>query len=239
MARPTKRPGDTTGQTALKLAAEHKEELAARQNEISLINAIQDESRLNEIVDLTGGGNATLAQVAALEAELERKNSVTDLTEGEYGTTVQPGEGGHLSPAAGGLTSGTISTALGSDGFQTITHPSGRTERVKTNSTALAGTGPESPFHVPGATVADARLRTIVDTTNPVTGAGIKGLSRDEVSEYGVVEVEVPSVVVRVNSDLPQVTIGAGNLYDFEEGRQYKVPKHVADHLEEKGYVWH
>jgi hypothetical protein len=28
MARPTKRPGDTTGQTALKLAAEHKEELS-------------------------------------------------------------------------------------------------------------------------------------------------------------------------------------------------------------------
>lgn len=51
--------------------------------------------------------------------------------------------------------------------------------------------------------------------------------------------VEEPFRVIRVNADLSQVAIGAGTSYDFEEGRKYRVPKNVADHLEEKGYVWH
>lgn len=47
------------------------------------------------------------------------------------------------------------------------------------------------------------------------------------------------SVVIRVNADLEDVTIGAGNNYSFVEGGQYRVPLHVAQHLEEKGYIWH
>lgn len=47
------------------------------------------------------------------------------------------------------------------------------------------------------------------------------------------------TVVIRVNSDLEDVTIGAGNNYTFMEGQQYRVPAYVAAHLEEKGYVYH
>lgn len=56
-----------------------------------------------------------------------------------------------------------------------------------------------------------------------------------------VTEVEVANVTreFRVNTTLENVTIGRDNHYTFEEGRRYKAPKHVYDHLEEKGYIWH
>jgi hypothetical protein len=57
--------------------------------------------------------------------------------------------------------------------------------------------------------------------------------------ESDVVAVEEPYVTIRVNTDLEQVTIGYGNNYDFEVGRNYRVPRHVAEHLEEKGVVYH
>lgn len=47
------------------------------------------------------------------------------------------------------------------------------------------------------------------------------------------------SVEIRVNMDLEDVTIGSGNNYSFKEGQRYRVPMHVAAHLEEKGYCWH
>lgn len=47
------------------------------------------------------------------------------------------------------------------------------------------------------------------------------------------------AVLIRINADLENVTIGAGNNYTFREGEKYKVPAMVAQHLEEKGYVWH
>jgi hypothetical protein len=55
----------------------------------------------------------------------------------------------------------------------------------------------------------------------------------------GVVAKGPETRLIRVNSDLKDVTIGAGNLYTFLEGEKYRVPMNVADHLEEKGYVWH
>lgn len=45
--------------------------------------------------------------------------------------------------------------------------------------------------------------------------------------------------VIRVNTDLDAVTVGYGNTYAFVEGRKYRVPSEVADHLEGLGYVWH
>lgn len=50
---------------------------------------------------------------------------------------------------------------------------------------------------------------------------------------------ESPVRTIRVNADLEKVTIGVGQNYTFREGEKYRVPAHVADHLEEKGYVWH
>lgn len=57
--------------------------------------------------------------------------------------------------------------------------------------------------------------------------------------EQGAVRVEVPFKTIRVNTTLENMTYGHGVDYTFEEGRTYKVPREVADHLEEKGYVWH
>jgi hypothetical protein len=58
------------------------------------------------------------------------------------------------------------------------------------------------------------------------------------------VEVEQPKVKIRVKAKLEQMTFGKtpdGDLtfYDFEPGRDYVVPKALADHLEEKDFIWH
>jgi len=53
------------------------------------------------------------------------------------------------------------------------------------------------------------------------------------------VDVEEPIVEFRVTETLEMVTIGHGNNYDFVQGQKYKAPKHIYDHLEEKGLIWH
>jgi hypothetical protein len=60
----------------------------------------------------------------------------------------------------------------------------------------------------------------------------------DSVEEVEI-NVSEAVVVIRVNEDIEDMTLGVGNNYTFKAGQKYKVPKHVADHLEEKGYVWH
>ncbi len=61
-------------------------------------------------------------------------------------------------------------------------------------------------------------------------------IASDDNPEVEVVEDEV---TIRVNADLSDVTYGAGRIYQFAAGRAYKVPRGLAEHLEEKGYVWH
>lgn len=53
------------------------------------------------------------------------------------------------------------------------------------------------------------------------------------------VEVKEEITSFKVRETLEQVTIGAGNHYTFEEGKTYKYPKYIYDHLEEKGMIWH
>ncbi len=60
----------------------------------------------------------------------------------------------------------------------------------------------------------------------------------DEV-EVGDVEVATPMVKFRVNTDLEDVTIGAGNNYTFLRDKVYNYPRHIYEHLNEKGYVYH
>lgn len=58
--------------------------------------------------------------------------------------------------------------------------------------------------------------------------------------DFGVETAEKDDhVVIRVNETLSNVTIGAGNYFNFDEGKQYRVPRNVAAHLDEKGYLWH
>jgi hypothetical protein len=60
----------------------------------------------------------------------------------------------------------------------------------------------------------------------------------DSIEEVEV-SVNEPNVVIRVNEDIEDMTLGVGTLYTFKAGQKYKVKKEVADHLEEKGYIWH
>lgn len=58
------------------------------------------------------------------------------------------------------------------------------------------------------------------------------------IQEMAPTEIETnPIHLVRCISDVQQATIGVGQHYSLEAGRKYKLPKSVAIHLEEKGYV--
>jgi uncharacterized protein (DUF934 family) len=59
----------------------------------------------------------------------------------------------------------------------------------------------------------------------------------DEVESVGVTLAD-DTQVIRVAEDLEFVTIGAGNHFSFKAGKKYKVAKHVAAHLQEKGYLY-
>ena len=72
----------------------------------------------------------------------------------------------------------------------------------------------------------------VVDMTIPSAPTVI-----DEVESVGV-SLADDSVVVRVAENIDQMTIGAGNSYSFQAGKKYKVSKHVAKHLQEKGYLY-
>lgn len=45
-------------------------------------------------------------------------------------------------------------------------------------------------------------------------------------------------VIIRVNCDLEDVTLGYGTTVSFLEGRRYRVPRWVERHLAEKGLTW-
>ena len=45
------------------------------------------------------------------------------------------------------------------------------------------------------------------------------------------------TVVIRVVADIENMTLGAGNNYNFKAGQKYQVTRAVAKHLEEKGYL--
>ena len=58
----------------------------------------------------------------------------------------------------------------------------------------------------------------------------------DEVVEVGVDLGD--STVVRLIADIDMMTWGYGNNYSFKAGVKYKVPKDLADHLTNLGYIY-
>ncbi|MGW1180153.1 hypothetical protein [Streptomyces drozdowiczii] len=60
----------------------------------------------------------------------------------------------------------------------------------------------------------------------------------EEVTDEGPVEIPPETVNIRIACDLEKVTIGQGTAFDFREGQVYRVPLHVAQHLDRLGYVW-
>jgi predicted dinucleotide-binding enzyme len=60
-------------------------------------------------------------------------------------------------------------------------------------------------------------------------------------SEEGpeIVGEEDETFEIRINADIEGMTFGAGTLYDFQEGKRYRVGRALRDHLEEKELIWH
>jgi hypothetical protein len=53
------------------------------------------------------------------------------------------------------------------------------------------------------------------------------------------VTVEEEWKVIRVNTDIEQMTYGVGNEYTFLRGKRYRVPFHLYQWLESRGVVYH
>jgi hypothetical protein len=105
-----------------------------------------------------------------------------------------------------------------------------REEQVKAHAEELASRAGEISM---ATAQAAAKLETeILDLTVPNKATVI-----DEVETVGV-SLADDSQVIRVAEDLDFVTIGVGNHYSFKAGQKYKVAKHVAQHLQEKGYLY-
>jgi hypothetical protein len=75
----------------------------------------------------------------------------------------------------------------------------------------------------------------VIDTLAPRAVEAIP-LEVEEMEES--IEVQEATRIIRIAEDC-EPTIGYGNNYDFKAGRRYRVPAHVARHLEEKGLVYH
>lgn len=90
---------------------------------------------------------------------------------------------------------------------------------------------------------AEHRVTDYTEGSAPVILDNVEDVSRANeellLDQDDIAVREAPTRTIRVNDDLDQVTIGAGNHYSFRAGEKYRVPAHVAAHLEEKGYVWH
>lgn len=78
---------------------------------------------------------------------------------------------------------------------------------------------------------AAVRLETeVIDATTPDRQTVI-------VDEVITVGESNDTVEIRVIETIENMTLGAGNNYNFKAGQKYKVTKQVAQHLKEKGYL--
>ena len=78
---------------------------------------------------------------------------------------------------------------------------------------------------------AKVKLETeVIDATVPSRQTVIV----DEVITVGKAD---DSVEIRVIEDIENMTLGAGNNYNFKKGQKYRVTSQVAQHLKEKGYL--
>jgi hypothetical protein len=105
-----------------------------------------------------------------------------------------------------------------------------REEQLKSVAEQQAARASEMSMATAVKEVKDAT--EVVDMTIPSAPTVI-----DEVESVGV-SLADDSVVVRVAENIDMMTIGSGNNYSFQAGKKYKVSKHVANHLQEKGYLY-
>lgn len=221
------RPNDATGRKRDELAKQQAEAQKEREGQLTTITAQQEVVQQEGVHDPKTGALVNEDEVreaqARREAELAQRTGTGDVNQAwiaAQAATLAPGTRQPAHPDAEVDENGAM-------------YVKGQEESpVQTNDTQIIGRGPETPFEVVGGTPADELMRRTVDTSNaPVRQAmdlGVQEVGRSE-----------QTAVIRVNEDLPDMTFGVGNHYSFEVGKQYRVPKDVADHLEEKGYVWH
>jgi hypothetical protein len=103
-----------------------------------------------------------------------------------------------------------------------------RAQQISENSEALQARASEMSM---ASAEAQIKLDEVVDATIPNRATVI------EDSITVVANKEEDSVVIRVVEDIENMTLGVGNFYSFKAGQKYKVSKHVAQHLQEKGYL--
>lgn len=104
-----------------------------------------------------------------------------------------------------------------------------REKLIADNAEALAERAAEMSM---ATAQAKAKLETeVIDATNPSRQTVIV----DEAVTVG--QVSEDSVEIRVVEDIENMTLGAGNYYNFKAGQKYRVTKQVAQHLREKGYL--
>ena len=154
-----KRAGDLTGRTVERLAEEHKEELEAREAEISLTNQVKAQAK-DDVIDA--------------DTLLPDPDAVVEDDE--------PGDG-LVSPPA-----------------------------------------PPVPSAPP--------VPEVQRQPEPQ-------LERTQVTHSPGVTVERPKVTFRVNSDVENMTYGAGNNYTFKEGQRYSGTQDLYNHLDSIGLIYH
>lgn len=59
----------------------------------------------------------------------------------------------------------------------------------------------------------------------------------DEIEDVGV-SIKDEKVIIRVNTDIDDMTYGVGNSYSFKQGVKYSVPRDLAEYLQRLGYLW-
>jgi chemotaxis protein CheY-P-specific phosphatase CheC len=83
-----------------------------------------------------------------------------------------------------------------------------------------------------------ASVTAAAKLTNEVIDARVP--DRQTVIVDEVITVGTPdndAVEIRVVENIENMTLGAGNNYNFKAGQRYTVTKQVAQHLKEKGYL--
>jgi hypothetical protein len=106
------------------------------------------------------------------------------------------------------------------------------TERlVKENQAALKERAQE--ISMMAEVEAEANSRPVDYSQGPNTETAAAAL---EVAEE--IKLEEPTKTIIPITTLEQMTFGAGQHYDFEEGRKYVVPVELARHLASKGLLW-
>ena len=79
---------------------------------------------------------------------------------------------------------------------------------------------------------AESLEKDVFDPKNPD-----KPLVLDEIENVGVTTAN-DTVVVRTIVDIDDMTFGVGSSYSFKAGVKYRVPTHLANYLEQLGYIW-